>query len=180
MAKRDYFEYPVPYLLELKEMYIVPYRFSAELQASAYYIYTHPNFRWSKLFYNLHKKTDMNDMLKSAYLIIRYYQDHPQQFNHTLNNVVPQISVSMWKAFLSLNKHLRGNQFSQYHSMDFKRIDLFENKFLDIFLEDIRTGNYIGHNDEMVKERPNIGLRDRRSLGTHEGGKTFEYLSSLE
>ena len=34
--------------------------------------------------------------------------------------------------------------------------------------------------DEMVKERPNIGLRDRRSFGTHEGGKTFEYLSSLE
>ncbi len=180
MAKSKYcFDYPTPRPYELREEYITPYKFSQELQDMTYYLFTHPQTRYAKLFEKQHKPTDMNDMLKKAYLLIRYYQDNPQKFGHSLNNIVPAIMVTMWKTFLSLNKRLRGMKLDKYLPADLTKIALVEGKFLDIFISDIQNQNIIYHFDDMVKERKGIGLRERRQT-TLEGTKHFERLCSYQ
>ena len=176
--KKDYFEYPVPYTIELREDFIVPYRFSKELQAYTIYMFQHPrHFKFRDIFIELMKETDPNDMLKPAYLVIREYQMHPQRYGHSLNNVLPTILVRMWKTFLGLHKFLRNEVYTNYYPTDMHTLILAENKFLDIFLSDISSGNYIGHNDEMVKERKGLGLRERV---TGMSRKHEDYLASFE
>ena len=175
--KKDYFEYPLPKLYELKETYKSPHRFSTELRSQVDYIFTHPYNRYNKLYNNLHREWDSNDMLKSAYINTMYYMDNPQQFAHSMDNVADQILVSMWKAFLGLNKHLRGNQYDMYYKTDMKLLGLIKGRFYDILIEDIRTNNFIASADDMVKVRKGVGLRERR-LGYSD--KQMEYLCSLE
>jgi len=175
---QNYFEYPVPHTSELREDFIVPYRFSPELCAYTIYIFQHPTkFKFRDIFIRLMKPSDANDMLKSAYLVIREYQRNPQRYGHSLNNIVPTLVVRMWKTFLGIHKQMRNEVLTQYYPTDLKSLILIENKFLDIFLSDIDTGNYIGSNDEMVKERPNIGLRDRKPMKYSE--EQLNYYDSL-
>lgn len=170
------FDYTIPNMKELRELYIQPYRFSDELIKVAYYIFTHPNFKYHKLFFNLHKQSDINDMLKRPFLMIRYYQDNPQQFGHSLNNLVPHIAVAMWKTFLALQK-FRGTQFTDYKAMNFKRIDLFENKLLDVFIEDINNKNFT-YEDENIKYREGVELRGGKPMGYSK--KQLDYYDSLD
>jgi len=107
------------------------------------------------------KPSDPNDMLKPAYLIVKDFLNHPQRYGHSLNNLTTIIVSRMWKVFLALHK-LRGEKYSAVLRSDTKLNPLFETKLLDILLSDIKTGNYIGHNDEMVKERKGLGLRERK------------------
>jgi len=177
--KKDYFEFPVEPTWVLREKFVTPYRFSQELQDYTIYMFQHPTkFKFRQIFIDLMKPTDANDMLKSAYLVIKEYQSNPQQYGHSLNNVVPTLVVRMWKTFLGLHKQLRNEVYREYYPTDMKALLLAENKFLDIFLEDLRTGNYIGSNDDMVKERPNIGLRERKPMGFSE--EQMKYYDSLD
>ena len=178
MAKKNHFEYVVPSVWELREQYIVPYRFSQELRDYVKYMFEHPQHsKYRGIFTNLHREWDTNDMLKYAYLIIRYYRDHPQQYGHKMENVVPHILVGMWRAFLALHKQCRGEVFMQYYPMSMKLLVLGENKLLDIFLSDIESGNMIMHNDDMVKERKGVSLRGRKN-GYDE--KALRYYEGLD
>jgi len=151
MAK-SYFEYRVPSVWELREEYIVPYRFSEELRAYVKYMFEHPQHsKHRTLFTRQFKETDLNDMLKYPYLIIRHYQAHPQQYGHRMENIVPHILAGMWKAFLNLHKQLRGLKLDKYLPMSMKLLVLAENGFLDIFLSDIERGNMIMQYEEMRK-----------------------------
>ena len=178
--KKDYFEYPTPKLYELKELYKTPYRFSEELRSKVDYIFTHPYNKYNKVYDNLHKEWDSNDMLKSAYLNTTYYLDNPQQFGHALNNIAPQIVVSMWKAFLSLNKHLRNNQFDMYHEAQMRLVPLVENILLEPLLADITNKNIIISSEDMIKKRKGKKPRESNRASMTEGSKTFEYLCGLE
>jgi len=178
--KKEYFEFPVPPTWKLREDFIVPYKFSQELQDYVVYMFQHPSkFKFREVFIRLMKPSDANDMLKSAYLVIREYQANPQQYGHSLNNILPTLVVRMWKTFLGIHKQMRNEVYTKYYPMDMKTLLLAENKFLDIFLEDIRTGNYIGSSDEMIKIREGVGLRDRRPINQMKKHKHNEYLCSL-
>jgi len=179
--KKEYFEYPVPPTYELQENHITPYRFSKELQDYTIYMFQHPTkFKFREIFIQLMKPSDANDMLKSAYLVIKEYQANPQRYGHSLNNVVPTLVVRMWKSFLGIHKRLRNQVYTNYYPADMKILLLAEGKFLDIFLSDIESGNYYGTNDEMVKERDGIGLREKRKPNRVKKFKHNEYLCSLE
>ena len=163
MPKENYFEYPVRPNWELQEDYMTPYRFSEELKQYVKYMFEHPKHsKFRGLFTSLAIDRDYNDMLKPAYLIIRDFQDNPQHYGHSMDNVVPTMLVRMWKAFLSLHKNCRGAQFTRYYPASMRMLVLGRGKFLDIFLKDIDEGNFILHGDDMVKERKGVGLRERR------------------
>ena len=178
--KNSYFDYSIPKIYELKEMYQTPYKFSKKLRNRVDYIFLHPKNKYNKIYNNLHKDTDSNDMLKSAYLNVRYYMDNPQQFNHTMTLIAPQVLVSMWKAFLSLNKHLRGNQYDIYHKTQMELLPLIEDGLLEMILADINNNKIIMSGNDMVKVRKGKGLREQNRGSMKEGGKNFEYLCSLE
>ena len=170
--KNDYFDYPTPKLYELKEVYDSPIEFSKELKEMVDYLFTHPYNKYSKVYHTLHRDSDARDMLKSAYLNARYYMDNPQQFAHSLDNISPQILVSMWKAFLSLNKHLRGNEYPIYYRTDMKLLGLVRGKFMDLLIDEIQQ-------DKMTME-PKQAKKRTRNKATQEGGIYFEYLCGLE
>ena len=179
----NYFEYSLPYTSELRELYITPYRFSKELRDYINYMYLHPKHNKYHTIYSAHHTEWIsNDMAKVSYLMIRYYQDYPQRYGHNIENILPQIIVSMWKTFLSINKQLNQVTFKQYYPTSMKLLTLGKGKFLDIILNDIEKQNIIYHPDDMVKRREGVGLRERRTknLSMQEGGKQFEYLCSLE
>jgi len=181
----NYFDYNVPYTSQFRQMYITPYRFSQELRDYTYYMFTHPvhNKKYCKIFEKHCRPWDTNDMLKRVYLIIRYYQDYPQQFGHSMDNVVPHMIVAMWKTFIGINKKFRGAEFKKYYPADMHLLMLGKNKFLDIFLSDIETMNIIMHSDDMIKDRgDDVPLKGRRTTGLsmQEGGKMFEWLCTLD
>ena len=174
-----YFDYPTPYLYELKEMYQTPYRFSSELTLYIEFMFMHPvHNKFHLLFENLKKPTDANDMAKPAYLITKYYLDHPQQFGHSLENITPQIIVSMWKAFIGIHKHLRGVQFSQYYPASMKLLTIGKDHLLDKLIDEITNSKFIMHGDDMVKKRDDYGLREKGQK-TKEGTRNFEWMCKL-
>lgn len=178
--KKIYFEYPVPYLSELRELYKTPYRFSDELRAYVDYMFTHPYNKYNGIYYNLHQEFDSNDMLKSAYLIARYYMDHPNQFAGSIENCADEMLVKMWKCFIALHKHLRGVQFDSYMTTQMKVLTVGGGKFLDLLIDEIRNEKMIMDGDDMVKRREGKSLRERAPASMKEGGKEFEYLCSLD
>ena len=182
---KNLFEYPVPFNSDLREDIISPYRFSEELVSHTIYMFQHPNFEHRDIFIKLHLESDAHDMLKSAYLITRNYQLNPQHFGHALNHVVPQIVVNMWKCFLGLHKILRGVEYDRYYKLKAKYIHKFENKFMDILLDDMKKQNLTYHNDDMVKRRvdkygKDVGLRDRIMYNEPYTDKEFEELCDIE
>ena len=168
------FDYPVPKLTDLRKMYKTPYRFSEELQEEVDYIFRHPYNTHNELYVALRKDSDPNDMIKRAYLIVRYYLDYPQQFGNSLDNIVPHILVDMWKSFLSRNKRIRNVEFDKYLKLRLSKLLVTKDKFLDKLLEDIRKENYIKDYRDM---------RKKQGRGKAKGGvkeKMILYYESLD
>lgn len=175
----NYFEYPTPFLVELKEIYQVPYRFSKEIRDYINYIFVHPrqNHRHHKLYANLHQEYDSNDMAKPVYLLVKYFIDNEQQFAYNMENIKDQAIVSMWKTFIGIHKHLRGQQFNKYYTAPMK---LSMDKLFELMIDEITNNKMIMHGDDMVKKRVGKTLRERSPASMKEGGKEFEYLCTLE
>ena len=145
-------DYNVPSVYELREMYVVPYRFSEELRTFVIRLFEHPrhNARHRDLFTSLMRETDPNDMLKGAYLIYKYYQQYPQRCGGELHNLLPIIFSRMWKAFLSLHKGKRGVVFPRYLPTSMKLMGMGE-VFLDKLEAEVLESKFIGSADEMCK-----------------------------
>lgn len=176
MNNIEHFAYPLPHRLDLQAMYKTPYRFDIKIRDYVDYVFSHPKNKYNKIYHNLHTKYDSNDMLKTPYLMTRYYLDYPQQFNHSFDNIAATILVSMWKTFLRLHKHLRNAEFTQYYPADLRMLLIGEGQLLDMLISDIKSNNYILSSDDMVKKRKNIGLRERQR-GYSEG--QLDYYDSL-
>ncbi len=137
------FDYNLPKRTELQSLYITPYRFSKELRDFVLYMFQHPTKNKHRdVFISNHSIYDLNTMLKTAYLKIRYFKDNQQQYGHSLENITADILVGMWKSFLFTNKHFRGMKTEQYMKVDMKMMSLINGRFLDIFLKDIENSNY--------------------------------------
>lgn len=179
MKHNNYFEYSVPYLNELQQEYITPYRFSQELRNSVHYMFAHPvHNRHFKLFVEHERKWDTNDMLKHPYLVMRHYLEHPQQFGNSVDNIIPHMIVAMWKAFMSIHRKKRGLKTSRYLPTSMGMIKLANGRFIEQFLSDIDTQNIIYSSEDMVKRREGLDLYERKKVRTT--NKHFEYLCSLE
>lgn len=178
---KNFFIYSSPYTSELKELYITPYRMSRELRDSIHYMFSHPvhNATWFKVYNSLVVDTDTNEMAKVAYLLLRYYLDHPQQFGHNVENITPHVIVRMWKVFIGMHKQFRGVKFEEYMTTNMKMLKLANGSFIEILISDIKQYNMIYHYDDMVKRREGVGLRERKK-SMREGSKHFEYLANLE
>lgn len=175
--KKDYFAYPTPFLTELREMYQTPYRFSKGLRDYVDYMFSHPYNKHNGVYHRLHTRWDSNDMLKRAYLIAKYYLDHPQQFGNSMDNVAPAMIVYMWRGFISMHKVVRGAEFTQYYPAKMKILTIGEGRFLDMLLDEINNNKMIMSEDDMVKRRKGVGLRERR---TGYSEKALRYYESLD
>ena len=151
------FEYNLPKRTELQELYITPYRFSKELRDFVLYIFQHPQKNKHRdIFIGNHSVHDLNTMLKTAYLKIRYFKDNQQQYGHSLENITADILVGMWKSFLFTNKQFRGMKTDTYMKVDMKMMSLINGRFLDIFLKDIENSNY-EFAEDVDRERKPMG-----------------------
>ena len=135
-------------------------------------------------------------MLKHAYLIVRYYQQYPQRYGHSIDNIVPHAITAMWKSFLGMSKQFSKVELKKYYPASMKLLVLGKGKFLDVLLSDIDTGNIIYHSDDMIKRREGLDLRERKQSKKNkvlpwttpdsanglllEGSDEFEYLCGLE
>lgn len=179
--KNDYFDYPLPFSRELREIYDTPYRFSDELTEYIDYLFKHPYNKNNKIYANTRKDWDPNDMAKALYLRVKYYLDHPQQFGHAMDNIAPQCLVAMWKRFIAINKNARKTHFKKYYPTDMKLLKLVKGRLFDLILEEIATKKFYMTGEDMMKRREGMGLREKRVT---QAGRTqsphVEYLCSLE
>ena len=178
-----HFDYPVPPLWELREMYETPYRFSKELRESCDLLWKHPKVnKWNILYGNVRRDTDPNDMCKVAYLTVVYAMEHPAQYGGAIDNCMDVVLVRMWKNFLGLNKRLRGQVYSQYMPTPVgKMLSVARGGFLDLLITEIDEEKMHMSNDDMVKEREGIGLRECKSRkGVGYDRVQLDYLCSLE
>ena len=149
------FDYNLPKRTELQELYITPYRFSNELRDFVLYIFQHPQKNKHRdIFISNHSIYDLNTMLKTAYLKIRYFKDNQQQYGHSLENITPDILVGMWKSFLYTNKQFRGMETNKYMATDMSMMSLINGRFLDIFLKDISNHNFYFQEDVDRTRKP--------------------------
>lgn len=169
-------DYNVPPVYELREMYVVPYRFSDELQEFVVRMYEHPqhNQRNRELFTAMRKDTDPNDMLKGAYLIYKYYQEHPQRFGGQMNNVLIIVLARMWKTFLSLHKNLRGAVYDKYLPNSNKMLALGE-QFLDRLEAEVLDKKFMSAEDLL----PEPKSKKRKYTSAQRRQKALDYYDTL-
>ena len=175
----ELFEYPLPHVWELREMYPTPYRFSPEVQKSADLLFKHPRAnKWNQLYGENNVPSTPNDMCKVAYLGIKYALDNPNQFGGAIENCMDGVLVMMWKNFLGLGKLLRGNKYARNHRTSVTRmLSLAQGGFLELMMKEIKDNKMIMSSDDMVKKRKDLGLRERKLGYSH---KQMEHLCNLD
>ncbi len=166
--RREYFEFKLPYLHEMREEYRPPYMFSDDMRESVDKVFLKHNHKWHKEYLAQREKGyiwDNNEMCQVLYSIVMYAKNNLNSIGGEMDNALDQITVSMWKRFLANNnsKYGRDNNFDKYYTTDLK-INMRKgvSKLVDEMLTVIDTHDYIYHHDDMVKVRKGVGLRDRR------------------
>jgi len=155
----DLFDYPVPPLWELREMYDTPYRFSDDVTRKADLLFKHPQVnKWNEL-----------------YGVV----EHQAQFGGAVENCADSMLVRMWKNFLGLNKKLRGQVYSRYYPTPVAKMIVKSGGFLDAMIAEIDAGSMIMQGDDMLIRREGIALRGKRSDDGY-SDKQMEYLCGLE
>jgi hypothetical protein len=195
----EHFDFPLPTNKELKELDLVPYRTNKILKEKITYVFSHPKFKHRQLFHdisNMGSRALVNDMSRMAVACVRYFIMNPNQFADKLESIHLQIMIRMWKQTF---KHCRLNEITldQYYSTTLKVLSI-ENGLLEELIRTCNEEDYIQSPENTIKtlEERNIkrdaimydrywkpckaNSKARKSLGTHEGGKTFEYLVGLE
>ena len=175
---KNYFNYSMPSRTELRERYYLPYRFSDELCNEVIYCFTHPHCKYSQFFTKHHTKYDAHDMLRTPYLMMRYYLDYPQRFGHSAENITDHIVVAMWRRFVTLHK-LRGNWKYSYKRAPMKLIELLNKRVMETLIKDINTYN-IQYEDRGYSTNK-INMNSKWYLPPLiEGTKEFEDLCLLD
>ena len=185
----EHFAYPLPFNSEFKELNLIPYRTNKTLKDKINYLFSHVTFEHRQLYIDVSTSGSrglVNDMSCIAIACIRYYMMYPQQFGNKIDNIHMQILVKMWKQTFRHCK-MQYKELDKYYATKMKLM-LMENGLIEELIRTVQEEDYIQCYDDMVKHRDviskitgnKVGLRDRVSYGTHEGGATFEYLASLE
>lgn len=107
------FEYPTPFANELVKMYPrTPWWFSDELIETVERLFKSPraNKRWYKEFNEyMIDRWDARDMLVAAWRRVQYFQDYPQQFGHSIENVADSVTIAMYRMFFWYHRIHRKN-----------------------------------------------------------------------
>jgi hypothetical protein len=184
-----HFDFSLPFNKELGELKLIPYRTNKQLKDKINYLFTHPKFEHRELFSNVSSSGSrglLNDMSIVAVGAMRYFMAYPNQFANKVDNIHMQILVRMWKQTFKHCK-MQYRELDKYYATKMKLLAI-ENGFIEELIRTCNQEDYIQRNDDMIKVRTTksvitgetVGLRDRVSYGTHEGGDTFEYLCNLE
>lgn len=178
----DYFEYKVPHYSALRDEVTPPYQFDKRMLDAIDFLFCSPTHKWGKVFGVQRWRSDVNEMAQVLYVYIMYGQNNLNSIGGALDNIIPQICVGMWRRFLGNNntKYGRDNDFDRYYTTHVKRLRKGLVPIVEQMQYVIRDKRYIMHMDDMVKKRQGVGLRERRSCGTHEGSARFEYYANTE
>lgn len=182
----EHFAYITPFNKELRASKLIPYRTNQELESKVRWIFSHPKFKHHKVFTDISdsgSKALVRDMANLGVAIVRHYVIYPQRYGHKLENIELQILIRMWK---QVTKHakMQGVGLTKYMAVDMKLLTM-DNALFDEMLRTVQEKDFIQHNDDMVKRRNGIGLRERREpvkkkRGYKDGSPYFEYLCNIE
>lgn len=173
----DHFAYPLPFNDELDELKLRPYRTNSELERKIQQVFMSSKFKWSQLFFDVSTSGSrmlIRDMGRVAVACTRYFLAHPQQFANNMENIHLQILVRMWKQVFN---HCRFQEvkLDRYLSTTLKAVSV-DNGLLEELVRTVEQGDFIQHNDDMVKKRVGKGLREHNPASLREGDKHFEAL----
>lgn len=183
----DHMAYLVPFNNELDP----PYRVPKKLKEMISYIFSHPTLevKRRKLFIDVSasgSRVLTNDMGRVAVAMCRHFVNNKAQYGHSLENIQFQIIIRMWRqVFNHMFKQSRIDEIDKYLGAKMMLLGI-ENGFWDELLRVVIEEDYYQTNDNMVKVREGVGLRERRKDKLHnpaslkEGTTHFEYLCSLE
>ena len=184
MAKNeDLLAYMIPLNIEL----YIPYRANKPLLDKINYIFTHPRLPTAnrRLFLDISTKGSkqlLNDMAVVAIAICKHFVDNKQQYNNDMTNIEFQVLRRMWtQTFKHMRMQNRYPDTSEESSWKYIGVSLrsltIENGFFDELLRVTLEQDYIVSNDDMVKVRKDIGLRERRLGYSYD---QMEYLCGLD
>lgn len=179
------------YLLPFTSELTVPYRAKQPLKDKILYIFTHPTLpkRNRDLFRKVStqgSKALVNDMACVAIALVKYFTEHQQQFGGSMENIEFQVLRRMWlQTYRNLyRQNSKLDEDWKYLGTSMRMLSI-ENGLWDELLRVVKEQDYYQTNDDMVKKRQGVGLRERRKEGVgkaslREGGAYFEYLCNLE
>lgn len=181
IRKIEHFSYPLPYNKELYELGLIPYRANVALRRKIDELFRSPKFLYRELFIDVSTSGSRqltNDMARVAIGSCRYYLMYPQQFAHSMENIMMQVIVKMWKQTFRHCAY-QEKELDKYYAAKMKLLSI-ENGLWEELLRVCEENDYIQHGDDMVKKRKGKGLRESNRASMREGSKYFEYLASLE
>jgi len=182
------------YLVPFNEELNVPYRAPKKLKDMVVYIFSHPKVPKAQrqLFLDVSSVGSrglVNDMSVCAIAMCRYFVANQQQFGSSMENIQFQVLRRMWiQVFNHMWKQERTEHTEdewKYLGIKFRMLSI-ENGFWDELLRVVKDEDYYQTNDDMVKVREGVGLRERMNdkvsdrASLREGSKHFEYLCGLE
>ena len=159
--KQDYFSYPTPFPDELREMYHPQFRawdFSDELKQTVRALFSHPFNTYGKWYAREVTDVRLRDMCQPAYHLVRYYLEHPQQFDHEISNIAPAALVVMWRKFTGDKMGYEKYPFEQYMPAKMKMMKINGMHFMLMFVREIEEGRMtIYDSPEYIKHRDGVG-----------------------
>jgi len=172
-------EFYVPYTSELT----LPYRTNTSLMSKIEYIFSHVYFskeKREKFIYlnNLTKKTLVRDMSNRAFAMTKHFLDNPSQYGHKMENIYFQILIRMWRQVYKY-RIIIGEENIKYWTTEVKLLKI-DNGLIEELIRSVNENDCIWNGDDMVKVRPNKGLRESNRGSLIEGSKNFEYLCGLD
>ena len=174
-----YFDFKVPFWNEIKGEYKAPYRFEEELLVELDKVFCVPQHRNARLYIERRGLTDRNEMAQVLYKYVRYGQDNISSIGGALDNIVPQVTVAMWRRFIFNNgtHYGRTSGYTRYYAAHVAKLRVGVGRLLELMQVAIKDKAYIMHYDDMVKQRHGLGLHERKVGYTD---KALNYYDSLD
>ena len=120
---RQFFEFRLPHIGDMKKEYPPPYRFTDAMRGAVDDVYMKHTHRWHKLYLAQHERgfvSDSNAMCQTLYSVVRYAMNNLNSLGGEMDNALDEAAVSMWKSFMLCNTtYKRENDFDgKYYPTD--------------------------------------------------------------
>ena len=176
MKNTEYFEYIIPFWKDLKKEVEAPYRFEDDIMDNLDRLFSSPRHKWHKVTQVRKTKYMKHYLAYILYIYVKYGRDNMSLIGHSLDNITGQICVTMWKHIN--NFHYGKDELDEYYPTDLDYLVPKMGLLVEKMIKIQNDKKYIWSNDDMVKVRKGIGLRETRAR-TQEGQPYFEYLVKL-
>ena len=125
-------------------------------------------FRWHKVYLAQREKGyvwDDNEMCQVLFSYVMYGRANLASLGGEMDNILDQVTVTMWKKFLGNNagSYGRDNDFDAYYASDLRVAMRKEvSGLVDMMMQVIETDDFIITGDSMAKVRKGLGVHERR------------------